>query len=103
RDLGDKVSAEDRADVERKVEAVREALKGDDTAAVTRTAGELAEVLQRVSTAAYQAASASGDGSQNGSEGGSSESTDGAAPPDGASATPAPEGEEAVEGEYKEV
>ncbi|MBA3796107.1 MAG: molecular chaperone DnaK, partial [Chloroflexi bacterium] len=34
RDLGDKVSAEDRAEVEQKVEAVREALKGDDTAAV---------------------------------------------------------------------
>jgi len=97
RDLGDKVSAEDRAEVEQKVEAVREALKGDDTAAVTRTTQELAEVLQRVSTAAYQASAPTGDGSQNGSDGGSSESTDSA---EGAAA---PEAEEAVEGEYKEV
>jgi molecular chaperone DnaK len=97
RDLGDKVSAEDRAEVEQKVEAVREALKGDDTAAVTRTSQELAEVLQRVSTAAYQASAPTGDGSQNGSDGGSSESTD---PAEGAAA---PEAEEAVEGEYKEV
>ncbi|CAN5765691.1 molecular chaperone DnaK [soil metagenome] len=97
RDLGDKVSAEDRAEVEQKVEAVREALKGDDTATVTRTTQELAEVLQRVSTAAYQASAPTGDGSQNGSDGGSSESTDSA---EGAAA---PEAEEAVEGEYKEV
>ncbi|MBA3627780.1 MAG: molecular chaperone DnaK, partial [Chloroflexi bacterium] len=97
RDLGDKVSAEDRAEVERKVEAVREALKGDDTAAVNRTTQELAEVLQRVSTAAYQASSPSGDGSQNGFEAGSSESTE------GATGDAAPEAEEAVEGEYKEV
>ena len=97
RDLGDKVSAEDRAEVEQKVEAVREALKGDDTGAVTRTTQELAEVLQRVSTAAYQASAPTGDGSQNGSDGGSSESTD---PAEGAAA---PEAEEAVEGEYKEV
>jgi len=97
RDLGDKVSAEDRPEVEQKVEAVREALKGDDTAAVTRTSQELAEVLQRVSTAAYQASAPTGDGSQNGSAGGSSDSTD---PAEGAAA---PEAEEAVEGEYKEV
>ncbi len=97
RDLGDKVSAEDRVAVEEKVEAVREALKGDDTAAVTRTSQELAEVLQRVSTAAYQASAPTDDGSQNGSAGGSSESAD---PAEGAAA---PEAEEAVEGEYKEV
>jgi len=100
RDLGDKVSAEDRADVERKVEAVREALKGDDTAAVTRTAGELAEVLQRVSTAAYQASSPSGDGSQNGAGSDGAESAQGAASPEAAAST---EADEAVEGEYKEV
>ena len=34
RDLGDKVSAEDRAAVESQVETLREALKGSDTGAI---------------------------------------------------------------------
>ena len=63
KDLGDKVSAEDRADVEAEVASLREALKGSDTAAVTAGASALAEVLQRVSIAAYQA-SAAGDRSE---------------------------------------
>jgi molecular chaperone DnaK len=91
RDLGDKVSAEDKADVEAKISAVREALKGDDMDALRRTSQELAEALQRVGTAAYQADQAPGTG-------------DGAAP-EGEPAGSAGEGEaeEAVEGEYKEV
>jgi molecular chaperone DnaK len=88
KDLGDKVSSEDKAEVEAKVESVREALKGNDNDAVRRGAEELAVVLQRVGTAAYQASAASGDG------------TNGSAP--GEEST-APEGEEAVEGEFKEV
>jgi molecular chaperone DnaK len=91
RDLGDKVSAEDKADVEAKISAVREALKGDDMDALRRTSQELAEALQRVGTAAYQADQAPGTG-------------DGAEP-EGGPAGSAGEGEaeEAVEGEYKEV
>src|SRR3970040_3077142 len=69
RDLGDKVSAEDRAAAETAMEALREALKGSDTEAVRTRARELTEVLQRVATAAYQAGAAaseapSGDGQQ---------------------------------------
>src|SRR5688500_5383759 len=60
KDLGDKVSSEDKADVENKVTAVREALKGDDLDAIKRTSQELAEVLQRVGTAAYQASGPTG-------------------------------------------
>jgi molecular chaperone DnaK len=87
RDLGDKVSPEDRADVESKVNAVRDALKGSSIDAVRTTAQALAEALQRVGTAAYQAA------------GPSSADTDGA----GAGEQAGAEEEEAVEGEYKEV
>jgi molecular chaperone DnaK len=87
RDLGDKVSAEDRADVETKVNAVRDALKGNDIGAVRTTAQALAESLQRISTAAYQAA------------GPTAAETDGA----GAGEEGTPDEEEAVEGEYKEV
>jgi molecular chaperone DnaK len=97
KDLGDKVSAEDRAATERAMEAVREALKGSDIEAVRARARELSEILQRVATAAYQATPSeppTGDGQE--------------PPPEGA-----PEGEpagagtgagdETVEGEYKEV
>jgi molecular chaperone DnaK len=95
RDLGDKVSSEDKADVESKVTAVREALKGNDIEAIRRTSGELATSLQRVSTAAYTASAAgtSGDGTSAG---------EGAAPGAGEAAGEA-ETEEAVEGEFKEV
>jgi molecular chaperone DnaK len=99
KDLGDKVSPDDRAATERAIEAVREALKGSDLDAVRRSATELAEVLQRVGTAAYQAA-ASAAGAGGGGEG----SGDGHGPSEeGAGPTETPEGEETVEGEFKEV
>ena len=88
KDLGDKVSAADRADVEAKITALREALKGADIDAVRSGATALAEALQRASVAAYQAAAASGTGTTAGSGDGTA----------GAGA-----GEETVEGEYKEV
>jgi molecular chaperone DnaK len=92
RDLGDKVSAEDRADVETKVTALREALKGSDMDAVKSRTSELAESLQRVGAAAYQASpggATDGAGPENGNGSGAGEGS--------------PEGEEAVEGEFKEV
>jgi molecular chaperone DnaK len=98
RDLGDKVSSEDKADVEGKVAAVREALKGNDIEAVRRTSTELAESLQRVGTAAYaSSAGPAGDGASSGDGTG-----DGAGPGTGEQAGQ-PETEEAVEGEFKEV
>src|SRR6185295_14702746 len=56
-DLGDKVSAEDRAEVERQVATLREALKGSDIAAVKSGMESLTATLSRIATAAYQAAS----------------------------------------------
>jgi molecular chaperone DnaK len=88
KDLGDKVSAADRADVEAKIASLREALKGADIGPVRDGATALAEALQRVSVAAYQAAAAAGAGATAGSGDGTA----------GESA-----GEETVEGEYKEV
>ena len=67
KDLGDKVSAEDRADAEKKIEDLRTALKGSDAAAVTAGGTALAEVLSRISTAAYQAAQAADAGGRPGS------------------------------------
>ena len=97
KDLGDKVSGEDRATVESQVSALREALKGSDVALIQAGMTTVMETLNRVSAAAYQAsASEAGAG-------------DGAAPDDGAE-TPGPDagpsadaGDETVEGEFKEV
>ena len=96
RDLDDKLSDEDKAEVGARIEAVREALKGEDQGAVDSTKGQLAEVLQRVGTKAYEAPSGGGDG--NGADGsGGGENGDGAAAGEGEAE------EETIEGEYKEV
>jgi molecular chaperone DnaK len=101
-DLGDKVSSEDKLEVENSVSSLREALKGSDVEAIRSGMTSLAGVLQRVSTAAYQSSSSSSEaGGDNGT------GTDGEGPggagegAGGASGEPA--GEEAVEGEFKEV
>ncbi len=93
KDLGDKVSAEDRAAVEGKVSDVRNALKTEAVEVVTTRATELAEILQRVGTAAYAAAAAEGGapGEGDGHEAG----------PDAGEGAPADD--ETVEGEFKEV
>src|SRR5262249_24096322 len=79
-DLGDKVSAEDRAEVERQVASLRESLKGSALAAVPRGMSSLQSTISRGGAAACQAASpmdgpgmpGSGDGSDGsgGAEGG---------------------------------
>jgi molecular chaperone DnaK len=88
KDLGDKVSSEDKAEVEREVAGLREALKGDNVELIKAGMEKLIETLNRVSTAAYQAGAAAGEqpGGDEASQGG-----------------PAPDGDETVEGEYKEV
>jgi molecular chaperone DnaK len=107
KDLGDKVSAEDRSTVETQVSSLRESLKGSDTEPIQSGMNQLMETLQRVATAAYQAGEAAGQAA--GDE----------APTDGFEAPETPEGEptagtraggsggdagdETVEGEYKEV
>jgi molecular chaperone DnaK len=97
KDLGDKVSAEDRAAVEGKVSDVRNALKTESVDVVKTRATELAEILQRVGTAAYAAAGAAGgDGAADGP--GDGEAGDAGASGDGAAAD-----DETVEGEFKEV
>jgi len=101
RDLGDKVSDEDRADVESKVASLREALKGTDSDAVRAGSSALAESLSRVSTKAYEAAATSA-GSGDGSGDGAAAPEGGEGAPEGEAAAEG-EGEETVEGTYKEV
>jgi molecular chaperone DnaK len=100
KDLGDKVSAEDRADAESKIGGLREALKGADLPAVKSGAEALAETLSRIGAAAYQAAGAAAG---EGGPGTGGDGSDGAAPGDAGPAADPGAGEETVEGEYKEV
>ena len=85
RELGDKVPSDRKTEVEGKIKSVRDALGGSDLDRIRQSSEELSQVLQRVSSSAYQ-----------GSEG----------------ASPAPEGDEAtssedddttVDGEFREV
>jgi molecular chaperone DnaK len=98
RDLGDKVTSEDKADVENKVTALREALKGNDLAAVRSKMSELSESLQKVGTAAYQSSSTGGPSDGSGPEAGNGADAGEAGEPE-----PTADTEEAVEGEFKEV
>jgi len=81
KDNEDKISAELKAEVEEKVKAVREALAGTDTEAISRAVDALNETLQKVGAAVYQQAGAAGD-----------DAATGAKKPD-----------DTVEGEYREV
>jgi len=85
RDLGDKVPADVRGDVEAKVAAVREALKGQDVDLIRRKTQELMESMQRIGASMYEQPGAT-------------------PPPPGGEAGPgAREDEGTVEGEFREV
>ena len=89
KDLGDKVSSDDRYAVETKISDVRTALKGDDIEAVKSRGGELAELMQKISTQAYEAASAAAGAA-------------GSGPADEPGPSAGPD-DETVDGEFKEV
>ena len=96
KDLGDKVSPEDKETVETQVFALREALKGSDTALIQSGMTTVMETLNRVAAAAYQAASAAGEGADGDGGSGPSDAGPDAGPDAGAA-------DETVEGEFKEV
>ncbi|GER81429.1 chaperone protein DnaK [Thermogemmatispora aurantia] len=90
RDMGDKVSASLRSEVESNIAAVKEALKGSDVARVRSTLDELERSLSRIGQEIYSQAGASA-GAAPGS--GSSSSSN---PSDGGDSGP-------IEGEYREI
>jgi molecular chaperone DnaK len=76
-DSGDRIQASDKEELEKQVAAVKEALGGQDVAAVKNAAETLSGTLQRVGTAMHQSAqsqqqaAAGGGGQQSaGSQGG---------------------------------
>ena len=83
-DLGDKLSVEEREEVNTKVQAVREALTGADDGVIDSTRQQLSQLLQRLGSKAYAA-----DVKTSTVDDGNDVDADG--------------GEETVEGEYREV
>jgi molecular chaperone DnaK len=90
KDLDDKLSDEEKAEVNTRMDAVREALKGEDTGVIDSTKSQLAEVLQRIGTKAYEPTPEGGDGGNG-------------AVPSGDGEAPTEDEGETIEGEYKEV
>jgi molecular chaperone DnaK len=89
KDLDEKLSDDEKSEINSRITAVREALNGTDAGAIDSTKQQLAEVLQRVGAKAYQEA----PGQAPGGNGAAPEGEQGAG-----------EGEEeTIEGEYKEV
>ena len=89
KDLGDKISADDKATIEKKTEAVKEALKGTDDEMIKAATDDLAKVSMEVVGKVYQAnAGAAGGAAPD--MGGAADA--GAAPDDGV-----------VDADYREV
>jgi molecular chaperone DnaK len=87
RENGDKVPSDLKAEVDNKVEAVRKALQGSDTAAIKSTTAELSESLQKIGQAVYAAQGTPGGDGQTGDGQGQGQ----------------PQEEGTVEGEFREV
>jgi len=104
KDLGEKVPSEDKLEVENQVASLREALKGSDMDVVKTGMTALAETLNKVGAAAYQASAAEAAAGGDGAPGEGGEGSEGA---EGATGEGAAEGaaadDETVEGEFKEV
>ena len=90
RDLGDKVPAPVRSEVESKVSALKAALQGGDAQQLKRLTQELSEAMQKVGAAVYQ---------QQGGAGGPGAPP----PPPGGGEGPSKKDEGTVEGEFREV
>jgi molecular chaperone DnaK len=77
KDLGDKVSAEDKSNIEAKIAAVNAVKEGSDLDAIKKATEELTEAFYAVSSKIYQAEAAQGQGAEaqgaQGAEGGYAE------------------------------
>jgi molecular chaperone DnaK len=95
KDLDEKLSDDEKTEVNNRITAVREALNGTDAGVIDSTKQQLAEALQRIGAKAYEAGPPpAGDGS---------DGTDGSGPAGEAGECEAGGEEETIEGEYKEV
>ncbi len=95
RDMGDKVPADVKSEIEPKIAALRTAMQGKDIADIKRQTEELAASLQKVGERMYQQAGGTGTPPPPGADGGTGGEGGGTPPPPGGSDT--------VEGEFREV
>ncbi len=92
RDLGDKVPEDVRSDVEAGVQAVRSATAGEDAEAIKKATDELGQVIQKIGSAAYA--------SQPEAEAAAQQPGADEAPAGGNAAA---DGDDVVDGEFKQV
>jgi molecular chaperone DnaK len=101
RDLGDKVPADTKKDVEEKLAALRETLKGDDTQRIKTAMDELRTSAQKIGELMYQQEQAK---QQTGSADAGGPAADGqpSEEPAGATAGESKKSDDTIEGEFKE-
>jgi len=97
RDIGEKVPADVKTQVEEQVTKVRSVMNNDDPAVIRHETEELFRVVQQIGTAAYQQQAPGG--AAPGGEGGGSESGGN----EGGGSGPGSDGEEVVDGEFRNV
>ena len=95
KDLGDKVPANRKQEIEDSIAKVRTALGGDDAAAMKSSTEALMEQLQKLGAEAYQQGGQSGDGQKGGPQAEGSK--------EGSKEGGKEGGEDVVEGEFKEA
>jgi molecular chaperone DnaK len=91
RDLGDKVPGELKSQVEDQVAKVRQSLNSDDAESIRKETEALSQVVQKVGAAAYQQSAPAG------------ETPGPEAPGPGPDQGPGSEGEDVVDGEFRNV
>ena len=102
KDLGEKVDVALRNDAEAKIQVLRGTLTGDDVSAITNASNALQEVMQKIGTAAYQQ-SGPADGGQPGAGFGGQPGAGFGGQPGQQPGQPDGNGEDFVEGEFREA
>ena len=72
-DFGDKVSADEKAAVQPKIDALKEALKTDNTDDIKAKSDELQKAFSEIATKVYQAAGAAAQAAQSAADGGNTD------------------------------
>jgi molecular chaperone DnaK len=105
RDLGEKVPADVKTKVEEHVSKVRAVMNSDDSATIRRETEELFQVVQQIGAAAYQQGAPGGSAPGGETPGGDSgpSSGPGSGPGSGPDSGSGPDGEEVVDGEFRNV
>ena len=76
-DFGDKVSADEKAAVQPKIDALKEALKTDNTDDIKAKSDELQKAFSEIATKVYQAAGAAAQAAQGAADGGNTDNNGG--------------------------